>query len=137
MINFANMSNQEYSKFNRELEASLADFCKKHNIAVKAGNGRHSADGKNITIKIDFSVIGMNGEVERREKKDFLMYCTRFGLQPTDLNKKFRYEGEDVEIIGLAMKRRRYPILCKKQSGKETLFNEETVKMLLKNYPVA
>jgi hypothetical protein len=110
----------------KALKEAFAGF----NIDIKRERG--SFDSTYATLKFQFALKTANGTVASKESEDFKRWCNRYGLQPTDLGRRFSARGERYEIVGLKTKAHAYPILATKiGTGKCFKFGATTVKTAL------
>ena len=115
-----------------ELEKVLEPFGKKFGINASTGSGRFSEN--NFTLKVEMAVVDSNGNVKNKEAESFKLNAFMYGLKPEHLNQTFKsWTGESFEIIGLATRSSKYPILAKNlETGKTFKFPAEQVKMMIK-----
>lgn len=84
-----------------------------------------------ITTKIEIMPISVDGEVVSKEAVAFKELATIYGLKPEHLGQKVVVNGTQYEIIGLAHKSHRFPILAKRGDGKTFKFPAESIRMKL------
>ena len=122
---------QEVRILGEAIESALQKVGDQYGVHIIRGNGRF--DPTNLTLKIEASIVGENGEVVTKEAKDFKKFATMYGLNPSDLNKTFTtWNGKQFEITGLSLRKSKNPILAKKVStGKTFIFPSEEVIALL------
>ena len=113
------------------VDQALKGVADKFGITIKRKSGTFSEN--NYTIKIEASVIGENGLAISKEAEAFKQMAQYYGLAASDLNKKFtNWSGKEYQIVGLATKSSKYPILAKEiDSGKTFKFAEKQVQDLL------
>lgn len=129
-INFAQMSKAEYSAFMNEVKETLNKLGAGR-FTVSSGSGRYAPDGSNLTVKLEFAVVNNDGTSETKEHKDFMRYHEMYGFKKEDLGRSFMFKGERRTIVGLAMSRRKYPVLCKCEDGTQKLHVVSDVHKLL------
>ena len=92
------------------VEEALKEVGVEFGIRLKYKGG--SFTSTNCTVKIEASVIREDGTVITREADDFKRYCGLYNLLPEDLGKTIPHDGDSFQIVGLAMKSHKYPILA-------------------------
>ena len=113
-----------------DIDKALEAVGKQHGIVLKAGSA--SFEPTNATFKLACSVITPDGTVVSKEAEDFKRRAFMYGLRAEDLGETFTFKCQEYEIVGLSVKARTAPILCKQKSnGKVYKFDLQTVKMLL------
>ena len=119
-------------KLRTELEKILEPFGKKFGIDVKTGSGSFSETS--FTLKVEMATISADGKVQNKEAEAFKTNAFVYGLKPEHLNTTFKtWTGEKFEIVGLATRSRKYPILAKNlDNGKVFKFPAEQVKAFVK-----
>lgn len=115
-----------------ELEKVLEPFGKKFGLSCSTGSGRFSENS--FTLKVEMATIDKDGKVQNKEAEAFRLNAFMYGLKPEHLNQTFTsWNGEEFEIIGLATRSTKYPILAKNlDNGKTFKFPAEQVKTLIK-----
>ena len=64
---------------------------------------------------------------------DFKRYCRQYGLEPTDYDRRFTFQGKDYIVVGVRPSKRKYPICCQSvEDGRTYGFTAEAVKRALK-----
>jgi hypothetical protein len=119
-------------KIRDELNKVLEPFGKKFGLVVHAGNATYSEN--NAVFKVEVNTVDQDGNAISREAEAFTKNAFVYGLKPEHLNQTFKsFHGESFEIIGLATRSNKYPILAKNlENGKTYKFPAEQVKALLK-----
>ena len=119
-----------------DLQAVLASVAAKYGITFSYRGARFLAD--NATFKIEAATIGSGGVANTRERDNFKLYASMYGLKDTDLDREISYAGKKYVIIGLNTRRQKYPIVAKRvEDGKTILLTCEGVKSaLLRQTPV-
>ena len=110
------------------VEESLQQVGKNFGISIKCGNGSFSPT--NFIVKIEGSVIGIDGEIQSREAETFKMYCGMYNLKPEDLGKSFiSNDGTQYKIKGLSNRGSKNPIFAvNKANGKTYRLPERMVQ---------
>ena len=118
-----------------DIEAALAPVAAKFGITFTYKGVRFTSD--NATFKIEGATIGSGGVANTRERDNFKLYASMYGLKDTDLDKQITYAGKRFTIIGLNTRRQKYPIVARREDGKTLLLTVEGVKSaLLRQIPV-
>lgn len=97
----------------KDIDAALVAVGKKHNLAVKVGQGGSFA-AEYARLKIEVSSI-KNGKAVSRKDKEFEMSCGSYQLKPADLGKRVWMDWSDgnsyeFKIVGISTRSRRCPI---------------------------
>lgn len=119
----------------KELDLALAELGKKLGLSIKSGRG--SFTPTDLTIKVECAVIGDGGEVMNKEATEFKQYAKSYGLEPTDLGKKFPFRHDEYTIVGLKGRSYKFPILAKRSDGKIFKFPSKDVLRYLGRHEVA
>ncbi len=120
-----------------ELNTLLADWAKKNNVSVEVGSATFMP-GQNATFKVSVAttVKTATGTIAMdSEAIDFTRSARQFGLEPSDLNKKFIFRGNEYTITGSAPRAWKAPILATRSDGKKFKFPAPTVVMALGKKP--
>jgi hypothetical protein len=113
-----------------DIKTALTAVAANYGITLQYKGARFSPD--NVIIKIEGSTIGSGGVVNTRERDNFKLYASMYGLKETDLDKEISYAGKKYVIIGLNTRRSKYPIVAKRVAdGKTILLTCEMVKSSL------
>jgi hypothetical protein len=96
---------------------------------LKPEGGRMTfSPGHNLSFKLTLSQKDTAGVASNPEVEEFKVFCTSFGLKPTDLHRVFRIRGEDYQLLGLRRRRHRFPFSVKRVSdGKRFKFAADSV----------
>lgn len=109
------------------IQDALDNLASELGITVRYTGGRFSAD--NATLRLELAIVDGEGNARTKDRQDFIRYAPMFGLDVTDLGKKFVFRKEEYEISGLARKSYKYPVLAKRTSdGKVFKFPVDAVK---------
>lgn len=115
---FCDLFRKEFSEIVKPLE-------EKHSVKIKLGNITYDP-GINFTAKI--TVTGADGD-----KKIFEKYCNLFGLKDSDYGRIVNLKGDDYKIVGLELKRSKFPIVVENvKTKKKVSTTEEAIKSKLK-----
>lgn len=110
-----------------ELDKVLAPLGKKLGLSISAGNASFTPE--NATFKVKIATLGADGTVRNEEAEAFKKSAILYGLKPEMLNTTFKdWGGDTFEIVGLATRSRKYPVLAKNiLTGKTFKFPVEQV----------
>lgn len=81
-----------------------------------------------VTYKFELAIINSNGQAETKSVTDFKNLAHHFGLDPADLGRKFKCQGEEYTISGLKPGASKRPILATNRTGKTFVFPVTLVK---------
>ena len=111
-----------------EMDKVLAPLGKKLGVSIFAGNA--SYDATNATFKVKIATLDTDGNVRDERAESFKRSAVLYGLKPEMLNTTFKdWNGDAFEIVGLATRSRKYPVLAKKV-GTESIFKFEVDKVI-------
>ena len=94
----------------QELQTKLSEL--EESLGAKIHVGNASFTPNHVTFKVEVANI-VDGQAKTKEVVDFEDLCQYYGFAPKDLGRTFVSQGETFEIVGLARKARKYPIICK------------------------
>jgi hypothetical protein len=95
----------------RRIQTDLDKIAAELGVSIKLGTGTFSAT--NVTFKMEVAAIGEGGTILNREAEDFKRFARIYGMDAQDLGRKTIVGGRTYEIVGLASKSVKYPILAK------------------------
>ena len=104
----------EVQNYGQELQDILKAFAEERGLVYNRGNIRY---GDDFSTKITFmkkSVDNATGKQETKESKDFLTNCFRINIPKQLLFRKFRHNGQEIELTGYKTRSSKYPITYKK-----------------------
>jgi len=111
------------------MEEALKPIGEEFELDLKLGNYSWEKTGENATFKIEVATLGESGEVKSRTVLDFQDCAWRWGLEPTDLNRKFIFRDEYYELIGAKPRSYKFPLLAKLcRNEKVYKFHPDSVK---------
>lgn len=90
-----------------QIDAALKELGEKLGITFSAGNG--SFGGAEAHFKLNMKVADPSIQ-EAAKRDEFARYCSLFDLQPEDYGKTFRAGRTEYRLIGLELKRSKYPL---------------------------
>jgi len=120
----------------RDLDEALKKVATKHNIALKIGGIKYSADQFHTKLEAfiqDASTSGMN--VRQIEGlKNLKKYGSLYNVTENDFGKTFtNWDGQVFKFVGLMPSRPKYPVLGESvKNGKMFKFTEGVLKKLSK-----
>lgn len=110
-----------------DINIALKEVGDKHGVKLEAGSASYSTG--TFTLKINGGLLKEDGSAVQKEAEDFKRYAKMFGLEPEDLGQKFKSNGKEYTISGLATRKSKYPILAKDAQGKTYKFPMYIVKL--------
>lgn len=90
--------------------------------------------------RITYTPTSFTGKLEVHEgeskddvnEQEFKKYCRMFGLDESDYDRRFTFQGKDYIVVGIRPSKRKYPICCQEvNSGTTYGFTAEGVKRAL------
>lgn len=90
--------------------------------------------------RITYTATSFTGKLEVHEgeskddvnEQEFKKYCRMFGLEESDYDRRFTFQGKDYIVVGIRPSKRKYPICCQEvNSGTTYGFTAEGVKRAL------
>ena len=125
MTKITNIGKPEMIALRPEINAALVELGERFGLKFHAGNG--SFGGAEASFKLTIAVD--DPEIQNAKKADeFNRYCSMFGLEPSDLGTEFRSGMTRYQLVGLELKRRKFPIrVLNIGTGKEVLLTELAV----------
>jgi hypothetical protein len=113
-----------------DIATELKSVGDKHGVLITPRNA--SFNSQNATMKIEIAVIGDGGVVENKDRTNYTLYCGSYGLKPEWLDKTFVSGRDTYQIIGLAVRRSKNPVVVKRlPDGKDFIFPDHLVKLLM------
>lgn len=117
-----------------DIDTALIPICEKFGLKkLSAGNIRYEADGLSAKIQLNAEVYLDAGQ-PTREEKEFLDMAEFMGISKDALHKEVNLNGRPVEILGLNLRRRRYPVVVREVSTNKTYFT--TTDVVTRKFPV-
>lgn len=111
-----------------DIDTALTAIREKYDLTkLHAGNIRFEGDGSEAKIQLH-AVARLEAGQKTREQRDFETYAEFYGIARDAFAKVFSMNGRDVRIVGMDMKKRKYPIVVSEvPSGKRMLTTAEVV----------
>ena len=122
------MTRQKAKDLRELIQNALNGVAGPAGVDIRVGNCRFGTDA---TFQVIVSEVAADGTVKTREADDFRMLASSYGLEPEDLGRSFRSNGDRYTIAGLKPRSRKYPILAKRGDGKIYKFGAQNVKVML------
>ena len=112
------IDNKKMQDMRVDIDKAFAEISKKHEVNLVVGNGSYT---DNIfSFKVKGAVISTDENSVTEESEKFKWYANDYGLEPEDLYKVVRIDGEDYKIVGLNTRRSKYPLsMMKVRDGKK------------------
>ena len=107
-----------------EAAAALVAIAAKHGMTVRAHGGQ-LAD-ISMVLKFEFKTAD-TAAIADAEKAEFEACAAIFGLEAGDFGATFHANGQTYKVVGLNLKRRKYPIVVENAQGKRQLFTDMVV----------
>lgn len=118
-----------------KIDAALAPLAEADGIELTMGNATYDKSG--AVIKIQLIAPNEDGVIESREAADFKLYATAYGLEPSDLGRRFASNGQFYTVSGFKPRAVKFPVLAVGKNGKTYKFTAETVKIALTKSAIA
>ncbi len=113
-----------------KIEAALQPLAGELGMQIRARGGSLSETA--YMAKIEVAEVTDDGVAKTPERVAFIKEAMYYGLSPEDLDAEFTASGVTYKIIGLAPRKRKYPIVAARQpDGKLYKFGAETVVRML------
>jgi len=105
------MNNENFAEFRKDFKDAVEYLERKWAIDISIGNISYSQSSFTTKMQV------INGLKEDFDRQEFEKYATRYGLKPTDFHREVKdTNGNDVKIIGISPKSRKYPIIVERLS---------------------
>jgi len=109
-----------------DIEKALGDVANKYNVVINRGNASFTSD--NMTLKLNVSTIGNDGNVMTKEATDFNTYASMNGVTKS-LGDIITHGGHNYKLVGWKPRSKKYPVLVEKiTTGKKFKFSISLVK---------
>lgn len=115
---------QTVRQYRQLMETVLKPLGEKLGVSISVGNASFTAN--NIRFKLEVAKVGDTGEVINKDAEAFSYNAVKYGLQPSDLNRTFRFQGTTYKIVGCRPRSWKNPILIEK-AGRVYKMNAATV----------
>ena len=119
---------QTLQNFREDFKEAMKDLEQKYGSVIELNTIHYTATEFNAKL-----VAKEGDSKDDVNEQDFKKYCRMYGLEPTDYDRRFTYDGEEYVVVGIRPSKRKYPICCTQlSSGKTYGFTADLVKRLLK-----
>lgn len=85
----------------------LKRFAEDRGLTVDYRGGKFG--GTKFTMRLEFNVTA-TGSLEEVERNDFTAYCALYGLTPAHYGTTIVVSGKQLELVGFAPSRRKFPL---------------------------
>ena len=113
----------------------LDAFRRETGLDVKLGKGQYT--DSNVVFQLILSEVSDGGKVMTPEASKFKAQCEKYNLHPSELFQKFSWHGRTFTVVGLNTRKRRRPVMCRRDDGTPFSFPAEAVRTALDYYGVA
>lgn len=134
ITDFTKLSKAEYAQLRVSISTALEALGKQLGVKFTAGNASHTQGFSDI--KLNIAVIDSTGHASTKEEHVFKELAKFYGLEATDLNRKFKHASGIMKIVGLKQSSRKNPILVECENKKRYKMDATSVKSLLTTHPV-
>jgi hypothetical protein len=111
-----------------EAKAALKEIAEKHGLDFKPAKSLYNARG--FTIRGEFALREIGGLA--RDQAEFNQFCRSYGLMPEDYGAEITVNREAVKLVGLALKRPKYPLILENLStGKRLCYTTDLLPKIL------
>lgn len=109
-----------------EMRQTVERIAVAHGLAL--GRVAWSFNVSNFVLKIEVATKATDGKVNSRMREDFTRYAGGYGFKPTDLDRRFVWEGKTYSIVGWRSSASKRPVVIKRVSdGREYVVTPQTV----------
>lgn len=118
---------QVLQNFRDDFKKAMEDLEAKYGFVIELGSIRYTATS--FTGKLEVNEGESKDDVNEQE---FYKYCSMYGLEKSDYDRRFHFQGNDYVVTGIRPSKRKYPICCQQvQNGQTYGFTAECVKRAL------
>lgn len=117
-------------QYRQLIETVLKPLGEKLGVSISVGNASFTAN--NVRFKLEVAKVAATGEVISNDAESFSYNATKYGLQPSDLNREFTLRGTTYKIVGCKPRSWKRPILVADRRGKIFKIDAMTVALALK-----
>lgn len=107
---------QMLNEFRNDFAEAVKDLEAKYGIVISVGRISYTYDS--FQCRIEGKLGDSKDDVMR---KDFEKHCQEVGLYPDDYGQTFTKNGKQYALIGVDMKKRKYPVVIKEVSTGRTM----------------
>ncbi len=106
---------------------ALEPFAKEFGITIRPSGGTIGS----IESTLKFQVKVADPDIQKNAaKKLFDTYCSMYGLRPQDWGTTIRENTKVLTLVGIEVRRVKYPLRMRDQNGKEMLYTEHLVSKI-------
>ena len=117
---------KEAREFLNDIFENAAFDIKEKGFSIEVQSG--SFDNNSIKFKVEMRELNADGSVTSAHARDYIRYCRQYEMEPEWLDKTFTDGlGTSITIIGIKPKSSKYPIIIRKDDGKEYKATERSV----------
>ena len=110
----------------KRLQELIAPIAEEFELVIEPQSGRY--DDSSYTFKVKLKATAAGGK-----PADYEMSARMLGLPVESWGKTFKdMRGLEVTIVGLDLKKRKYPVICRKADGSQIRYMAETAQFALK-----
>lgn len=121
------INKQTLENFRQDFKKSMEALEKRYGFVIELGRITYTATS--FTGKLEVHEGESKDDVNEQE---FKKYCHMYGLDESDYDRRFTYQGRDYIVVGIRPSKRKYPIACQEVSSGTTYgFTAEGVKRAL------
>lgn len=120
------MDRTEAKALQAEISAALEPIYKRHGLKIAGSRATFGTGLFNLTLKSVSTDPAVDPKVT-----DWAKYAGSFGLPVDALGKRITFKGQPVTITGLAVTRRKYPVVITYPTGKIMLTTVGAAKRAL------
>lgn len=111
-----------YQLLREKMDPLLKELGGQLGVTFSFGTGTYEPNGSSGSLKLIFAANKPDGTAVTKEAADFTKYARAYGLEPTDLGKKFSDGRSTFTIIGLRTRAKVNAIITKNQNGKANVW---------------
>lgn len=134
MTTITSFEKHHFPTLRAEIDEALKQLGKKHGLVFHAGNVTFSH--YNAEFKLSVATLAKDGTAVSKEAESFKLLCKSYGLQPEDLGRRYKKDGQTYTVIGCKPNSYKYPILVSCTDGKRYKVAVDSLIVWLKLYEV-
>lgn len=98
---------QTLQNFREDFEHAMESLEQKYGMVIELGSIHYTATS--FTAKLEAKEGESKDDIN---EQDFKRYCKMYGLEETDYDRRFAFQGKHYIITGIRPSKRKYPICC-------------------------
>lgn len=111
-----NLDRAKVKAIHADMKEAMKAVAEKHGVLINTfGKVTYDTDMMNAKFKV--TTLGENGQVRNEAEEDFKEYASVYDLKPSDLGKRFTFQGKPYTISGLNTRAKKFPIEAKGRNG--------------------